>query len=244
MPAISALQQDERRPERYHIYLDDGRALTLDEALVAEERLHVGLALDEGAIARLLAAEEERALVDRAARYLAARPRSRTEVRRRLLRPTPGKAAPSAEAVERALAKMERLGYLDDAAFAAYWTEQRDRFSPRSARAIQQELRQRGVDMETAAASATPDDDEERAVASGRKRLRALASADQRDFAQRMGGYLQRRGFNYGVSRAAIRRLWEEAKDGGSGLPDPLDTLDDRDNQDTDESLSERDGVW
>jgi regulatory protein len=243
MPAISALQQDERRPERYHVHLDDGRVLTLDEALVASERLSPGLALDDAAIARLLAAEEERALIDRAARYLAARPRSRAETRRRLLRPAPGKPTPSVEAVERALARMEQLGYLDDTAFAAYWTEQRDRFSPRSARAIQQELRQRGVDAETAGASATPDDDAERAVAAGRKRLRALASADQRDFALRMGAYLQRRGFGYEVTRAATRRLWEESRAASSGqdgwLPDALDALDDP------ESAREPDGeTW
>ncbi len=229
MPTINALRQDERRPGRYHLHLDDGRMLTLGETVVVSERLSAGLALDEGAITRLLEAEEERTLIDRAARYLAARPRSRAEVRRRLLRPAPGKPAPAAEAIERALDRMERWGYLDDASFAAYWTEQRDRFSPRSASAVRQELRQRGVDAETAAASALPEDDEERAVAAGRKRLRALASADQRDFALRMSGYLQRRGFSYGVTRAAVRRLWDEARSGSGGLPDSLDALDDPD---------------
>ncbi|HEU0025946.1 MAG TPA: regulatory protein RecX [Ktedonobacterales bacterium] len=223
MPTISALQQDERRPDRYHIHFDDGRAITLGEALVVSELLSPGASLDDEAIARLLAAEQERILVDRAARYLANRPRSRTEVRRRLLRTAPGKPAPPVEAVERALERMERWGYLDDAAFATYWTEQRDRFSPRSARAIQQELRQRGVDAETAGVSATPDTDEERAVAAGRKRLRALASADQRDFTLRMGAYLQRRGFSYGIARAAIRRLWDESRVGESGPSSPLD---------------------
>ncbi|HEX9036531.1 MAG TPA: regulatory protein RecX [Ktedonobacterales bacterium] len=223
MPKIAALRQDARRPERYHLELDDDRALTLDESLVASERLAPGLTLDETAITRLQTLEEERALVDRAARYLANRPRSRTEVRRRLLRVQPGKTPPTAAAIERALERLDALGYLDDAVFASYWTEQRDRFSPRSARAIRQELRQRGVDAETAGASATPDDDEERAVAAGRKRLRALASADPRDFALRMGGFLQRRGFGYGVTRAAIRRLWEEAQaERGAGVDDAL----------------------
>ena len=245
MPTISALQQSERRPERYHIHLDDGRVLTLDEALVVSERLSVSLTLDEDAIARPLAAEEERALVDRAARYLAVRPRSRTEVRRRLLRPAPGKPAPAAEAVERALARMEQWGYLDDAAFAAYWTEQRDRFSPRSAHAMRQELRQRGVDAETAASSATPDDDEERAVAAGRKRLRALASADQRDFTLRMSGYLQRRGFGYGVTRAAVRRLWEASRaEHGERSSFDLDELDELDERENDANAHEPNDLW
>lgn len=240
MPVIVALRQDTRRPERYHLELDDGREFAIGEALVASERLGPGLTLDEAAITRLRALEQDRALVDRAASYLASRPRSRTEVRRRLLHVRPGKTPPMPEAVERALARLEALGYLDDAAFASYWTEQRDRFSPRSARAIRQELRQRGVDAETAGASATPEDDEERAVAAGRKRLRSLLSADPREFTLRMGGFLQRRGFGYGVSRAAIRRLWEEAQaeagqsgdrggEESSQLPLSLDEPDDGD---------------
>jgi regulatory protein len=212
MPIIQALEQDERRPERYHLRLDDSRTLTLRESLVVSERLAPGQRLDEATITRLDEMERERALVDRGARYLAVRPRSRLEVRRRLLRPAPGKESPSAEAVERALDRLAEFGYLNDADFAQYWTEQRDRFSPRSARAVRLELRQRGIDAETAAASATADDDEERAVTAGRKRLRALSQTDQRDFTQRMGGFLQRRGFGYSVARTAIRRLWDEVR--------------------------------
>jgi regulatory protein len=223
MPIIQALEQNERQPERYRLLLDDGRALALHESLVVSERLTPGRRLDEPAITRLSELERDRALVDRGARYLATRPRSRLEVRRRLLRPTPGKEPPSTEAVERALDRLAEFGYLDDAAFAQYWTEQRDRFSPRSAQAVRLELRQRGIDAEIAAVSATPDDDEERAVTAGRKRLRALSQTDQRDFTQRMGGFLQRRGFGYSVARAAIRRLWDEARAEYGELPESPD---------------------
>jgi regulatory protein len=211
MPIITAVRPDQRRPNRYHIELDNGAALLLDETLVAEERLGPGDTLTEDDLERLRAAAAERDVFDRAARFLAPRPRSRAEVRRRLLRPSPQRAAPSAEVVERTLDRLEQLGYLDDAAFAAYWAEQRERFSPRSARAIQQELRQHGVDRETASASADPQLDEQRAIAAGRKRLGSLAQADYPTFALRMGGFLQRRGFGYGVARVAIRSLWEES---------------------------------
>ncbi len=211
MPSITAVRPDQRRPDRYHIELDSGDELLLDEALVASERLGPGDMLSEADIERLRVAAAEREVFDRAARFLAVRPRSRAETRRRLLRPSPHRAAPSAEAVEHALDRLEQLGYLDDAAFAAYWAEQRERFSPRSARAIQQELRQHGIDRETAAASADPGADEQRAIAAGRARLSSLAQADYQTFYTRMGGFLQRRGFGYGVARAAIRQLWAEA---------------------------------
>jgi len=211
MPTITAVRPDARRPDHYHIELDTGDELLLDESLVAEERLAPGDTLAAADIERLRAAAAEREVFDRAALFLAARPRSRAEVRRRLLRPSPRRAAPAEDVVERVVNRLERLGYLDDAAFAAYWAEQRERFSPRSARAIRQELRQRGVDAETAAASADPDDDEQRAITAGRKRVGALAQADYQTFYTRMGGFLQRRGFSYGVARVAIRRLWAEA---------------------------------
>jgi len=211
MPIITAVRPDQRRPNRYHIELDNGATLLLDETLVAEERLGPGDALSEDDLERLRAAAAERETLDRAARFLAPRPRSRAEVRRRLLRPAPHRAAPSAEVVERTLDRLQQLGYLDDTAFATYWAEQRERFSPRSARAIQQELRQHGVDRETATASADPQDDEQRAIAAGRKRLGSLAQADYPTFALRLGGFLQRRGFGYGVARSAIRSLWAEA---------------------------------
>ena len=222
MPTIVAVRPDERKSDHYHIEFDNGAELLLDEAIVADERLAPGDTLDDADLERLRAAEEERTLIDRAAMFLAVRPRSRTETRRRLLRPAPHRTPPTAAAVDRALDRLEHMGYLDDAAFAEYWTEQRERFSPRSARAIQQELRQRGIDAETAAASAHPEGDEERAVTAGRKRLASLISADFQTFTNRMGGFLQRRGFSYGVSRTAIHRLWEELH----GDPPHADELD------------------
>jgi len=125
MPIITTVRPDQRRPNRYHIELDNGATLLLDETLVAEERLGPGDALSEDDLERLRAAAAERETFDRAARFLAPRPRSRAEVRRRLLRPAPHRAAPSAEVVERTLDRLQQLGYLDDTAFATYWAERR-----------------------------------------------------------------------------------------------------------------------
>ncbi len=56
MPVITAMRPDARRPDRYHIELDNGSELLLDEALVAEERLAPGDTLSEDDIERLRAA--------------------------------------------------------------------------------------------------------------------------------------------------------------------------------------------
>jgi regulatory protein len=79
-------------------------------------------------------------VLDAAARFLEARPRSTAEVRRRL-----GEAGYQADLVEGAIARMVTLGYLDDEAFARAWIESRDRARPRGARALRAELRRKGV---------------------------------------------------------------------------------------------------
>jgi SOS response regulatory protein OraA/RecX len=80
-------------------------------------------------------------VMDAAARFLEARPRSVAETRRRLA--DAGYAAPL---VEDALARLTRLGYLDDDAFARAWVESRDRAHPRGEAVLRRELHLKGID--------------------------------------------------------------------------------------------------
>ena len=87
------------------------------------------------------ASEDPAEVLDAAARFLEARPRSEDEVRRKLLR-----VGYRPEMVEEALAKLLTVGYLDDEAFARAWVESRDRARPRGEHALRRELGQKGVD--------------------------------------------------------------------------------------------------
>jgi regulatory protein len=91
---------------------------------------------------------ERRAAVDdpdmvlaAAARFLEARSRSVTEVRRRL---TGAGYRPAL--VDGAIERLLELGMLDDRAFAETWIASRDRARPRGARVLRQELLQKGID--------------------------------------------------------------------------------------------------
>lgn len=215
---ITRIEAQARRADRYNVWLDGRFAFALDGALAVAAGLTVGQTLTAHEVARLTSADEEAALYDAGLRFLAARPRSRAEVKRRLLRPRAGRPnitddeerAARDEQVERALDRLAQAGLLDDAAFASFWAEQRERFSPRSARAITQELRQHGVERATAAQAADATQDEEQALRAARQRLRSLPSDDYAAFRARLGGFLQRRGFGYDVLGKVIRQLWAE----------------------------------
>ncbi|MBX5493311.1 MAG: RecX family transcriptional regulator [Chloroflexi bacterium] len=199
-------------PPRVRVFIDGRYAFSVDPLLAAT--LQVGLALDDAALARLTAADECHRALDAALSFLAYRPRSVHEVRARLTQ-----KGYSTASVEAAIERLQALGLLDDAAFARYWVEQRRQFRPRGAAALRAELRAKGVAPPTiAAALAETDerDETEAACRAGRARLRALVGLDAAAFRQRLGAYLQRRGFSYAASAAAVARLWAERQGAGA----------------------------
>jgi regulatory protein len=205
------MQPHRRRSDEWHISLDGDYAFTLDGATLVAEGLAVSMELSEDDITRLRAAAEERRIYDAALSFLTARPRSRAEMRRRLLRPRPNRHTPAPEVVDHVLARLERMGLLDDREFSEFWVEQRERFSPRSASAVRFELRQRGVAREITEETVDSDQDEERALAAGRQRLRSLGGLDYETFRDRLGPFLLRRGFSYTIARQVTKTLWEES---------------------------------
>lgn len=162
-----------------------------------------------------------------AARFLATRPRTRWEVERRLRR-----AGTEEPEIVAALERLVELGYLDDAAFARWWGEQRDRHSPRGRRMIEAELRQRGVPREIIEAyrdehadpSRTPEDaglpgdETERAAEALAKHLRGRPIPEDARAVQRVGMYLMRRGFDADIVRSTLRAASaDELSDDGEG---------------------------
>jgi regulatory protein len=91
--------------------------------------------------ARRAAVDDPAVVLEAATRFLEARSRSVAEVRRRLR-----DAGYRADLIDGAIARLGDLGVLDDEAFARAWVESRDRARPRGERALQNELRLKGVD--------------------------------------------------------------------------------------------------
>ena len=135
----------------------------------------------------------------------------------RLLRRRPDRESVTPEAVERVLRRLEALSLLDDRSFAGFWVENRERFRPRSARALRQELSQRGVEREIREELAQPDRDEERALLAARQHLRGAIPPDFDSFQSRLGNFLLRRGFSYDIARHVTQSLWNELRDGDAG---------------------------
>ncbi|MCA1588658.1 MAG: RecX family transcriptional regulator [Chloroflexi bacterium] len=156
--------------------------------------------------------------------FLGNRPRTWWELERRLRR-----ATVADEVIVATLERLSLMGYLDDAAFARWWAEQRDRHAPRGRRLLEAELRQRGVPRDVIeahreadpAAERAPEDeglpetDEERARVALERHLRGRPLPAEPKALQRISMFLVRRGFDTEVVRATLRgRGSAEAEDG------------------------------
>jgi regulatory protein len=203
MSTITRLQVQKHNQERVNVFLDGEYAFAV--ALDIAVELRKGQELDAADVARLRDVDTLTHAYQRAVRYLGSRPRSQAEIER-YLRGKEYDDGVIAATVERLLAQ----GYLDDAAFAQYWRENRDRFRPRSAAALRAELRQKGVERADVDEALDGLDEEAAAWAAVASKLPRWQALPADEFNQKVSAFLARRGFGYATIRAVCRRARTE----------------------------------
>ena len=203
MATITIIEVQKRNKERANIYLDGEYAFSL--TLIEAAKLRKGQTLSEAEIGALQAADQTTRAIDQAVRFLAYRPRSIAEVRQNLTQ----KKFPE-PAIESAIARLEELGYLDNMAFARYWLENRQTFKPRGPMALRYELRQKGVADAIIDIVLDDVDIYDAAYRAAQDKARRLRRLDRHAFRHKLGGFLQRRGFAYGLSKEVIQQLETE----------------------------------
>ena len=199
---ITALEIQKRNKERVNVYIDGEFAFGL--SLIEAAKLRKGQQLSAQEIALLREDDGVQQAVDRAARFLAHRPRSVQEVRRNLKE----KDVPPA-VIDAALSRLETMGYVDDRTFARFWVQNRSEFKPLSARALRFELHQKGVANGIIDEILNDFDKDDAAFRAANSQVRRLRGKTRQEFRDKLFGFLQRRGFAYDTARTVIERITE-----------------------------------
>ncbi len=201
---ITAIRTQQRDQERVNVFLDGAFAFGLNQQIVLDRGLHAGQSLSETETSELLALDEVAQATVAALQFLGYRPRSEGEIQRRLRQR--GFAQP---AIDATIAKLRDWRYVDDEDFAQRWIENRLVHRPRSARLLAQELRAKGVDAGTAADAIDEAEIDEVGDAKllAADKFRKLASLPEEVRIRRVSGFLARRGYGFGVVRAALDEL-------------------------------------
>lgn len=211
---ITAIKAQRHNPQRVSIFLDGEFAFGLSRFVAAW--LEPGRTLSETDISELLEKDAYEVAFQKALQFIQHRPRSVEETHRRLMQ-----KGFSEDVVSSTLNKLQDKGYLDDFDFARLWIENRNAFRPRSSRLLSYELRQKGVADETIerALEQFSGDEYELAYQAGIKKAKKCQNDTKFDFRKKVGGFLGRRGFQYGIVKPTVERLWETfAADETEGL--------------------------
>ena len=205
MSKITALRIGRRRGKRVNVFLDGKFAFSLEAEVAVRERLQTGQELSAEQIGAMARSDHFRRCLNVAARYLSYRPRSEFELRERL-----HQRGFDGNSVEAVLIKLKEQGLVDDMAFAQFWRENRESFNPRSQWLTKLELRRKGVAGDIIDQVVDTVDDEDSAYRAALSKARSLPLSDYQSFHRRLGEYLKRRGFSFGVINHTVERLWQE----------------------------------
>ncbi len=197
---IESLVPSQQVQGRWLLTFEDGAKLKITDGEMVDFALYVGLDVPEEALAQLKDAAGLSRTKRRAANILSMRPLSRHELEKRLIEKgeTPEHAAVACD-------YMARLGYLDDAAYAAnlvrYYSQKG--YGPRK---IRDEFYRRGVPRELWDEALEGMDEPEgvldKLVA---EKLRRVENPDRKDL-KRVSDALLRRGYTWSDVSAALRR--------------------------------------
>ncbi|MEO3742962.1 regulatory protein RecX [Plantactinospora sp. B5E13] len=153
-------------------------------------------------------------------RQLAVRPRTRAELATALAR-----KGISPEVSDQVLDRYDEVGIIDDAAFARAWVSSRHQGRGLARRALANELRQRGVDAETATEALGELDETteaETARALVDRKLRSVTGTPDAVF-RRLVGMLARKGYPPGVAIRAVKEALAERDAEAAEFADQID---------------------
>ena len=203
---ITRIETQKSHAERVNVHVDGAFRFAVAAELAYRNGLRVGDALTEARIVELEREDQLWKARETALVLLSFRQRTARELRLRLLQ----KEFPEAVA-DACVAELVEKGLVDDASFAESFVRDRVRFKPRGSRRLAQELRARGVDVETAQEAIGEVMEREEVSDVGLAREVAAkwprrAGEDPQSAKRRMYGFLARRGFG----SDAIREVMDE----------------------------------
>jgi len=210
---ITALRRQKKNRERVSVYLDGAYAFSLPalEAVKLRREQH----LSDQEIEALESLDRRARAYDQAVRFLAVRPRSVWEVRKKLelYQRRRKETLPEAH-IKWVTDKLLEQGYLNDEEFARYWVGQRQQFKPLAPRALRYELRSKGIAediIETAVDGVV--DAETAAWQAAHSQAHRWRRLDEETFRKKVSAFLQRRGFSWAVVHDITNQLWQESLD-------------------------------
>lgn len=192
---ITAIKQQQKRADRYSIFVDDTYSFSLSESGLIESRLASGQELTAAKLADLKKAAGLDKAYGQALRYVAIRPRSEGELRDYFRR----KQIDSVTG-EQIIQRLRNMSLVDDAAFARAWVGNRRLLKSVSKRRLRLELQQKRVASDIIDQVLQDDEGNDKQALKELIEKKRARYPDQ----QKLMQYLARQGFSYDDIKNAL----------------------------------------
>jgi regulatory protein len=200
---ITGIQVQQKNNQRVNIFLDGHYAFGLRRIVAAW--LVVGQEITDEKIAELRYEDTIEEAFQTAMRQLEHRPRSETEIQKKLLE----KEYPD-EVRNHVVLRLKQTGLLNDRQFSKTWIENRNEFRPRSKKALAYELRLKGLDSELIDEALECVNDELLAYEAASRYSRRLSQLQWPEFRLKLINFLSRKGFDYETSKNVVSQVWSD----------------------------------
>lgn len=194
---VTDIKQQQRRKDRYSIYVDGKYSFALSESGLLSSNISVGQELKNQELEELKKFSAEDKAVYRVLDLIARRPRSGGEIRDYLRL-----KKYSEEEIEKTLNTLSDKGYIDDEDFARRWVDSRRLLKPISNRKLRLELMQKKVDSEIIQRILEENETDE--VETIKKLIAKKQRQTRYQDKQKLMQFLIRQGFNYPDIKTAI----------------------------------------
>lgn len=207
---ITAIEPQERHPDRRSVFVDGEFALGVHVEVVLSLGLAVGQRVDRQHLSEIAKAEALRRAKDYALRLLSYRQRTQKEIQDRLK-----SKGYDDDTISAVVAQLAETGLINDAAFADAWVNWRKQSKPAGRTLLKWELRAKGVPPEvtdSALNQLQPEDEREGALTTARRRLRQSGARDPQSAKRSLTDFLRRRGYDWDTIRYVLNTLAEEGQ--------------------------------
>ncbi|GFI61439.1 regulatory protein RecX [Clostridiales bacterium] len=203
---VTKIEQQKKNKSRYSVYIDDEFAFGLIMEDIIYFKLKEGEEIPLEKYEYIMDTTLYIRAQDAAVKYLGYKMRTAAEVKNKLR-----EYEYSDDIIEKVLEFLEKYDYIDDVSYCEKYIKETINLRPKGKYLIRHELKQRGIDEETIDSVLEDYDinEQEQAEMLLMKKYEDFAEMDRKEL-NRVYGYLQRRGYSFGVIKAAVASLAEK----------------------------------
>ncbi len=203
MPKITKLERQKHKDTRVSVFVDDEYAFSLSDELIIAYNISVGMDVNSLPLKEIAEEDEYKRAMSCAFTHMSRSEKSEKQLREHLF-----KKEFSENTIEKIMARLKELNYVDDLSYARNFVEHS---LSSGKKALRFKLKTKGISdsiINEVLENVTDDDQLRKAIELAEKQLPKYQKYELYDQKRRLNDFLARKGFEWDVISSAIEKVF------------------------------------